>query len=882
MSCLRAYVLVFLALCATVASAQDFQRDVQVGANLTAFADTIRTMQARGYFDQKAAEAYLPNYTRQLSSYLGRYEGQQDRFQEAVRQAARPHRDALRAIYAASGQGRAPAGFRAPLPTPESVLSSIEGTSTLDTASRQVAAFKILRDAIEDLSGRMDIMAQPPELAAYQRLYLIAEIHAQARMQPTFDPNCQGMECPRARFVNEATRYQFDAGFQRDFLSKHWKQDVVAAYVDMQARLRAEFDARQKAEQEDAKRREQIYAPGPTKTFWRKLTDGLGVVLMTVVGIGGLIGFFALLVWSGLLKSTKTQPPPLTDNYGKADFEGLRKTLPRPDAFLRGVFFGKSSSPQYSQAPPLDLPYAPVFTEPEAHTLIVARTRTGKGTRVIVPTLLRYEGSVITIDPKGENAAITARARKAQLGQAVHIVNPWHELVHQFGRLGLSPPATYNPLDVLDRNDPNAVAVAQALAATVCPSAPGDKDRFWQGSAANVLAAVFLWLTDHPNEPKTLARARDIVSQSRKAFTEKYLVHMAASEAFDGAVREMVSQLIDMADETYSGVMSNLNEATKFLSDPQVKASTTASSFSMEDLLFKRTTVYLVLPPDRMDTQKTWLRLVLTAAMQTFKKHRFDKRREGRCMFLIDEFAALGRMDDVPRDIATMSGYGLDFTLVVQGLDQLKASYGESADTILNNCAWKWFCNISDLSTAKYVSESLGNKTVRTVGKSENQGNSPGGASEGESTTYGETGRPLLRHEEILTLGRDFAIGFQPHGNPLFLQPIDYWNLQEAFAHMKASDPKMYWNPPLMFDPNPYAPGQDQRERASPPPVRNGMTEAEAREILEVGPNATRAEILAAYKRLMAKVHPDRGGSNFFAKQLNAARAVLIGDEAAV
>jgi hypothetical protein len=92
----------------------------------------------------------------------------------------------------------------------------------------------------------------------------------------------------------------------------------------------------------------------------------------------------------------------------------------------------------------------------------------------------------------------------------------------------------------------------------------------------------------------------------------------------------------------------------------------------------------------------------------------------------------------------------------------------------------------------------------------------------------------------------------------------------------------MYWNPPLMFDPNPYAPGQDQRERASPPPARNGMTEAEAREILEVGPNATRAEIMAAYKRLMAKVHPDRGGSNFFAKQLNAARAVLLGDEAAV
>jgi hypothetical protein len=33
----------------------------------------------------------------------------------------------------------------------------------------------------------------------------------------------------------------------------------------------------------------------------------------------------------------------------------------------------------------------------------------------------------------------------------------------------------------------------------------------------------------------------------------------------------------------------------------------------------------------------------------------------------------------------------------------------------------------------------------------------------------------------------------------------------------------------------------------------------------------------AAHNRLMKRVHPDAGGSNFFAKQLNAARDVLLG-----
>ncbi|MCA1606468.1 MAG: type IV secretory system conjugative DNA transfer family protein, partial [Acidobacteria bacterium] len=209
--------------------------------------------------------------------------------------------------------------------------------------------------------------------------------------------------------------------------------------------------------------------------------------------------------------------------------------------------------------------------------------------------------------------------------------------------------------------------------------------------------------------------------------------------------------LIDMADVTYSGVMSNVSEATKFLSDPQIKTATATSSFSMRDLATAFTTVYLVIPPERMDTQRTWLRLVLTAAMQTFKRGMPEDKRCSRCMFLIDEFPALGRMEDIPRDIATMSGYGLDFTLIIQGLDQLEAIYGEASGTILNNCSYKWFCNVSDLKTAKYVSETLGQTTVATVGKSTSTGQNRGGASVGESTNFGETGKPLLRSEESST-----------------------------------------------------------------------------------------------------------------------------------
>ena len=64
--------------------------------------------------------------------------------------------------------------------------------------------------------------------------------------------------------------------------------------------------------------------------------------------------------------------------------------------------------------------------------------------------------------------------------------------------------------------------------------------------------------------------------------------------------------------------------------------------------------------------------------------------------------------------------------------------------------------------------------------------------------------------------------------------------------------------------------------------LRSGGTRAtaaaRAQRLLGLAPGANRNDIIAAHKRLVAMVHPDRGGTNEQVHEANAARDLLLGE----
>ena len=208
----------------------------------------------------------------------------------------------------------------------------------------------------------------------------------------------------------------------------------------------------------------------------------------------------------------------------------------------------------------------------DRHLMTVAPTRSGKGVSAIIPNLLTYEGSVLVIDPKGENARITKDRRGhgalpgriPGLGQDVHIIDPW-------GITGFKV-SHFNPLDWLNPNDENISENAMILADSMIPPRQNTLEPFWDDEAKALLMGLLLYVALAPQEEgsRNLGRVREIICLSNDDFKD-VLIRMRKSS--NPIVASTAARTISKEEKLRSNVLSSLQAHTHFLDSPRIRRS---------------------------------------------------------------------------------------------------------------------------------------------------------------------------------------------------------------------------------------------------------------------------------------------------------------------
>lgn len=339
----------------------------------------------------------------------------------------------------------------------------------------------------------------------------------------------------------------------------------------------------------------------------------------------------------------------------------------------------------------------PILMETEGHLITVAPTGAGKGVGCIIPALLRHDGPAIVIDPKGENAMVTARYRR-EMGQNVIVLDP-------MGVTGLES-SSFNPLDLIDPADASGVDAAVAMVSALLPkSFEGDRNRYWVNRAQQLLLAVLLHtVTDLKPGQKTLSRVREIVNAmaSNPADFSKTFRRSRHPE-----VRLIEGNLQIGAQETLGGVVSFAQEGVDFLRGPQIQKAIRTTGFDIDTITRgDPVTIYIVLPPHMLESHGRVLRLWISALMMLIMRRRARPKKS--TLFILDEAAQLGQLDELRQAITLLRGYGLQTWSFWQDVSQLKYLYPTDWPTMLNNCAVIQTFGANNLNAARDMADLTG------------------------------------------------------------------------------------------------------------------------------------------------------------------------------
>jgi type IV secretion system protein VirD4 len=312
---------------------------------------------------------------------------------------------------------------------------------------------------------------------------------------------------------------------------------------------------------------------------------------------------------------------------------------------------------------------------------------------------LSYPGSIIVMDIKGELYQVTSRRRR-KMDNQTFALDPWHLVTEQSHGLNLFDLMTLPGSDI----DTDSEMLASLLAV-------GNEyahDPFWNNMANGLIAGLIAHIASYSPNDRHLGYLRawlyhDDMDMAIATMLDKKAVKSRMARD------QFIAYLNAPPRETRPGIRTMACSYINALCSDAVEKCLRKSSFSLRDLYDgKPLTIYIVIPPDKLDSHKALLRLWVGTLLTTVMRRKNMPRQ--RTLFLLDECAQLGTLPMLRQAITLLRGSGLQTWTFWQDLSQLRQCYPDDWRTIVNNCDVLQVFGIGNRNMAKEWGELLGQR----------------------------------------------------------------------------------------------------------------------------------------------------------------------------
>lgn len=431
-------------------------------------------------------------------------------------------------------------------------------------------------------------------------------------------------------------------------------------------------------------------------------------------------------------------------------------------------------------------PYSNNFlaTYGQTYLMLAAPPGSGKGVGIVVPNLLQYPHSVVVNDCKFENFHLTAGFRSA-CGQKVKRFSPELLETHH-----------WNPLRVINQDPLYRLGEVRTLASSLY--VPDNmKNASWFSKAADVFIAICLYLIETPELPFSLPQCYEIASQGTQlgSWAQRVIDERGNSDnpLSDETVRELGVIVSESKGREFSTLMSFVTGRLSLYGEKLVALALTESDDDDENIDFSKlreepTSIYFCVTEGSLKKFGPLMNLFFSQAIRENSKVLPEQggycedgslRLKYQVLYVMDEFAVMGRISVMETAPALTRGAGLRYLIIFQNKNQVCSDecYGsEGGQAVMKPFHVEVVYAPGDIKVSEEYSKRLGTKTVRVP--SDNHG-----VSDGQRRSRGRTftlqPRPLMLPQEVDEL---------PYGEELiFMQP------SKKTPAMKIRAKKIFW-----------------------------------------------------------------------------------------